>query len=353
MKGIRTQAAEAIAGGAVESAGAIAEERRLTLLRRIALGGGSVAPSAAPDADYGYAYTSLGDDVERDLGILARRGYLEQRFFERVSLCPKCDSHRLNVREICPGCRRSHLRVEGLLHHFRCGYVGIPAEFAQARDGGYVCPKCNGNMDHLGTQYDRFGRAFLCRGCGVIAENPPVEAVCFSCAEHTPAERLVSTEISSFHLTSRGAAAIRRGALLDDHDAPVAIADAPVYQRTVTLEFLDHQLKCLQEFKTVFSLLLAECAAPAQDQRGDDSRAQWLTRLRGAIRPVDVLGQLADARFAVILPQTRRRAAEALCQRIKAALGPRSPFTLTTVEITAPAQLTQLVAGRNTLSRTP
>jgi hypothetical protein len=164
------------------------------------------------------------------------------------------------VREVCPGCRRSHLANDGLLHHFRCGYVGIPSEFSPAADGTYLCPKCNGRMRHLGTEYDRLGKAFVCRGCGLISENPPVEAVCFSCGARTPAEDLISTLVFSYALTSRGAAAIRRGSLLDGDEELVYVAGAPVYRRKVILEFLDHELKRLQHFNSGFSVLLVACA---------------------------------------------------------------------------------------------
>jgi uncharacterized OB-fold protein len=329
-------------------AGTAAEERRLNLLRQIALAGGTITPTAEPHAEHGYAYGALGDDVDSDLRILARRSYLEQRFFDRVSLCPKCGSHHLNVREICPGCRRAHLTSEGLLHHFRCGYVGLPSEFAFAPDGSYVCPKCNGRMSHVGRQFDRLGKAFACRICGLISEHPPVEAVCFACGARTPAEDLVSTEVFSYVLTSRGAAAIRRGSLRDDDEEPVSIADTPVYRRTVILEFLDHEMKRLQQFNSGFSLLLAEYAPAAIDQRGA-SPTQWLTRLRQCLREVDRIGQLWEAVYVVILPQTRRRAAETLRQRILSELGPQSPFTLSVVEITEPRHLAQVLAGRNTL----
>ena len=45
-----------------------------------------------------------------------------------------------------------------------------------------------------------------------------------------------------------------------------------------------------------------------------------------------------DAVYVVILPQTKRREAEALRQRIVAELGPQSPITLSAVEITEPRQ---------------
>ena len=74
-------------------------------------------------------YAAPGGDIKNDLALLARQNYLEARFFDRVTLCPKCDGCHLNIREICPGCRSAHLVSEGLFHHFRCGYVGIPPEF--------------------------------------------------------------------------------------------------------------------------------------------------------------------------------------------------------------------------------
>ena len=327
--------------------------RRLALLQQIAAAGGTVQPQADPAAGHGYAYPLLGEDVERDLAVLVRRNYLGARFFDRVSLCPKCNGHHLNVREVCPNCRGARLSAEGLLHHFRCGYVGIPAEFVQTTDGSYICPKCNGRMHHLGTQYDRLGKAFRCHGCGVISENPPVGAVCLGCGAHTPAADLISTEIFSYVLTSRGGAAIRSGSLLDDHDDGVSVADSAVYNRTITLEFLTHYTKCLQEFGTLFSVLVVECGPSIADRPGEDSPTEFLRRLRASVREADVAGQLADARFIVLLPQTKRRAAETLRQRVQAALGTDSAFTVTAIEITTANQVSQLIAGRNMLVRSP
>ena len=126
----------------------------------------------------------------------------------------------------------------------------------------------------------------------------------------------------------------------------------PVYGRTVTLEFSDHYVECLQTFESTFSVLMVDCHLLPEDQTEENSIPLWLTRLREALRDVDVIGQLADTRYIVLLPQTRKRAAEAVRQNAVTALGPQSPFSLTVVEISKPAQLTQIVAGRNTLART-
>jgi hypothetical protein len=331
---------------AVDGARAAAEQRRFDLLQQIAPAGGKIEPLATPYASHGYKYTVVGDDVERDLNLLARRGYLEERFFDRVSLCPKCDSHHLNVREVCPTCGRAHLSSEGLFHHFRCGYVGIPSEFSPGPDGSYQCPKCNGKMRHLGTQYDRLGRAFLCRACGVVSETPPVEAVCLSCGERTRAEDLVSTVVFSYVLTSRGAAALRRRSLLDGDEDSVSLAEAPeVYRPAMIHEFLEHEMSRLQHFNEKFSVLLATGVPNGQSQKADGAPAELLSLMRRSVREVDLIGRWADQTYIVILPRTKRREAEALRDRIAAELGPESPISLTIAEIAERRHLSQVLTG--------
>ena len=323
----------------------VVEARRLELLRRIAESGGSISPIAEPQAKHGYRYAAPGGDIENDLAVLARQNYLEARFFDRVSLCPKCDTCRLNVREICPGCRSAHLASEGLFHHFRCGYVGIPPEFAPEADGGYRCPKCNHAMHHLGTEYDRLGKAFLCRGCGLVSETPPVEAVCLVCGARTPAENLVSAIAFTYLITSRGAEAVRRGRLLGDDDEPLRIADAAVYRRTVILEFLIHQMKRLLELNEPFSVMLVKREPRETDPDGGDPTAKQLVRLKGCLRDVDLIGQLADTVFVAVLPHARKRDAEAARRRVETEFGSLSPFILSVAEIRERKDLAAVLAG--------
>jgi RNA polymerase subunit RPABC4/transcription elongation factor Spt4 len=322
----------------------IVETRRLDLLRRIADLGGRISPVADPQAKHGYQYAAPGGDAENDLAVLARKNYLEARFFDRVSLCPKCDGCHLNVREICPSCHSAHLASEGLFHHFRCGYVGIPPEFTPEADGGYRCPKCNHVMHHLGAEYDRLGKAFLCRGCGLVSETPPVEALCLSCGARTPSENLVGMVVFSYVLTSRGAEAVRRDRLLSDDDEPVRVADVAVYRRTVILEFLLHHMKRLLQLNEPFSVMLVKWK-PETDERNEESQAQWLTRLKGYLREVDLVGQLADSLHVVVLPLAKRREAEALRRRVEAELGPNSPLALSAAEIRERKDLAAVVAG--------
>ena len=70
-----------------------------------------------------------------------------------------------------------------------------------------------------------------------------------------------------------------------------------------------------------------------------------LTRLKGCLRDVDLIGQLADVLYVVLLPCAKRREAEALRQRIETELGPSSPFILSAVEIKERKDLAGVLAG--------
>jgi hypothetical protein len=199
-------------------------------------------------------------------------------------------------------------------------------------------------MHHLGTEYDRLGRAFLCRGCGLVSETPPVEAICLACGARTPAENLVSTVAFSYLITSRGAEAVRRGRLLGDDDEPVRVADAAVYRRTVILEFLIHQMKRLQELNEPFSVMLLK-REPRESDHGDDQPAKQLKRLKGCLRDVDLIGQLADTLYLAVLPHAKRRDAEALRRRVETELGQRPPFVLSVAEIKERKDLAAVLAG--------
>jgi hypothetical protein len=319
------------------------EQRRMHLLRQVAELGGAISPIADPAAKHGYRFDAGSADVERDLADLAKLNYLETRFFDRVRLCPRCDSHHLNVRETCPTCHSAYLTSEGLFHHFRCGYVGIPPEFLPDAKGGFRCPKCNKSMHHLGTEYDRLGKAFVCRACAVVSENPPVEAVCLACGARMPSDDSVSVNVFSYLLTSRGVEGVRSARLLDDDERPVLAADARVFRREMILEFVRHQMQRQQRLEEPFSLLLATWRrgdGPAAAERG-----AWLDRVKSCLRSVDLVGQLSDCLYVVALPRAKGREAETLRRRIERDLGPGSPFSLSAVEIKGQKDLAVALAG--------
>jgi hypothetical protein len=198
-------------------------------------------------------------------------------------------------------------------------------------------------MHHLGTEYDRLGKAFVCRACAVVSENPPVEAVCLACGARMPSDDSVSVNVFSYLLTSRGVEGVRSARLLDDDERPVLAADARVFRREMILEFVRHQMQRQQRLEEPFSLLLATW------RRGDDPAAEergaWLDRVKSCLRSVDLVGQLSDCLYVVALPRAKGREAETLRRRIERDLGPGSPFSLSAVEIKGQKDLAVALAG--------
>lgn len=315
------------------------ESRCLDLLCRIAEAGGAAEPRANPQARHGYDFPTLSEAREADLNLLTERHYLDRTFVDRVSLCPGCGSHHLNLREICPGCGRPHLASEALLRHQGCGYVGRMTEFAAGAqiDSPVICPRCYRALSQSSADHAQVGRIFVCHECGLAVEEPPVEAHCLVCSERIPAQDLSSIDFFRYVLSPLGRLAVQRGMLLDEEEELRVLGGGRIYPPLVMRELLEEETRRLSQSRLSFWVLLIECG-------NDASRAAWLRLLREKLRDVDIVGQLSERVFVAMLPQTRRRGAEALRRRILSELGPRPGTTVTPLKISAPQQLDTFLA---------
>jgi hypothetical protein len=104
-------------------------------------------------------------------------------------------------------------------------------------------------------------------------------------------------------------------------------------------------MKRLLQLSEPFSVLLVRWAPGETDSLDDDQPAKWLARLKGCLRDVDLIGQLADVLYVALLPGAKRREAEALRRRIEIELGPRSPLVLSAAEIKERKDLAGVLAG--------
>lgn len=314
------------------------ERRRIALLRIIAERGGTISPKPNPEATHGYDFGELDAEVRQDLEFLAGHDYLERRFLDRVTTCPRCSSHHLNLREACPACGSANHVDEPLLHHFRCGYVARISEF----DGGdghgeRVCPKCARALRHLGTDYDRMGQTYLCRQCSTSFQDPPVRALCLACANDTASSDLLSVDVHSFALTSLGSAAVRRGRLFESAGEFLLIGSLPVYRRSVILELINQETKRLARFKGKFSLLLVRFTEPASDSAAMTAEENVIQTLADTVRGCDLLGQISAHCFVACLPETTAQGTKRLRERFAKRLGREAPrFEELTIEVAQP-----------------
>jgi hypothetical protein len=345
MKPLPHNGAQGPTGSARDSPSAAPEsgDRHLELLRTIAEQGGMLRPKPDPHAPNGHRLDGLPEGAERELDYLVRRDYLEERFFERVSLCPTCGSHHLNIRETCTSCGSANIRSERLLHHYRCGFVGPESAF-RGHDGDRVCPKCDVPLEHVGTDHDPIGRSTICGACGASIHEPAATASCIACGATTDAGSLASIDLGSYHLTGLGTAAIRRGTLFEDAGDPLFVPDLPVYRAHVFHQLLENEAKRLPRSSGVFTLCAIECGAGAITL-GDDAAAIAAVRaLAAELRETDVIGLLDDRTMAVLMPATDLAGGERTFRRVREASAALARFVARgrLVEIRKPADLDAL-----------
>lgn len=296
------------------------DERRLLVMRYVADNGGRAEPIWAPTTRHGYVYVqNVSDAAEQtfaqDLNYLGQHDYLSREFFERVTQCPSCSSHHLDIREICPACGSSHLVSEPLLHHFRCGYVGPVQSFAEAGGGARICPKCGGTLRHLGTEYDIPGEHFTCRTCFANFQDAPAEALCFACGTRTSTEQLAHEDIYAYELTALGNSALRNGRLFGTESEQLIEGDLPLYRRHVFLSLLAEDLRRFKRYKIMFSVLILRLIH--EDEEDKENRERLVIKeLRTLLREVDLIGRYNSETLISTLPSTDQTGADIVLGRI-------------------------------------
>jgi hypothetical protein len=259
-----------------------------------------------PATERGFGYVSGGTDVDdRDLERLAQSGHLEPVFVDRITRCPSCQSHSLNMREICVACKSSRIVAVELLHHFRCGYVAPSYEFPLEAEGGRRCPKCHGRLRDRGTDHDCPGPSFTCQACDVSFQMPELGGLCLGCGTHLSGndlDKIIYEDVVAFKLTSVGLAALRRGRL-NATEPPPAVpkdnedADLPVIGRSMLLAFLEDERKRHQRFGSTFSVLFVSTTPPSSDSIPYDERA-LAEAVRASITDTDKFGRYEVGRGA-------------------------------------------------------
>jgi hypothetical protein len=162
----------------------------------------------------GFCYNALPSaDQEKVLAGLERLvddGCAERVFVDRLSLCPNCESHALNVRESCPSCGSANLEEFRAFFHFRCGYVGPETAFKLEADG-LRCPKCRRLLKDLGTDYDSPGTFFQCRACSAQFQTPQVGGRCLACGcrfDQHGMNNVGERDVFAYRITEKGRKAL-------------------------------------------------------------------------------------------------------------------------------------------------
>ena len=291
-----------------------------------------IAPGLDPRAPLGHTCNWIDESFDIGPGGsldvlegLADLGLLERELFNVVHVCPRCAHCQLNFRESCRSCSSIDVQVEGLIHHFRCAYVGLEHEFAKNLD--LVCPKCRQVLHQLGQDFERPHDTYVCADCHYLFEEPVLEGQCLSCEHRFQAGEAESARIHAYRPTPLTLRALELNRLtgLDvnsimfDDSVQLASRDylaVQVQRELARIKRYGGEFTCAvlsfhsgsQEFA-----LFREWPAPVLRKLG--------ALLSGALRTLDLVCRLDHARVGLFLPETPAGGAGVVRDRLMQLVG--------------------------------
>lgn len=301
------------------------------MLRFMATRGGTYEPEPTIHSPSGFSYPALdafvgndsaGSDVGLVLQALEQQRVVEGAFSTKAYACTHCGCGFLNFMEICPDCGSADLRVDDMVHHFRCGYVAPMRDFVRGEQ--MVCPKCSREMQHVGVDYDKPSLVYDCGECQARFREPDITTSCYQCRRVTPPEMQVHREVKSYQVTPFGENAATHGLdsmFINVLQEKVAVYDYPVFQQLVAAEV--HRIERYQRSESALIVLNFQNYESAVAKLG--SRRMELfeavaSAFRTVLRPSDFVSIRNESLFLVLAPETHRAGAERSVERLREAI---------------------------------
>lgn len=273
---------------------------------------------------YSYPFVSVNFNhndehkVFEILEIAESERLIEGRFVDKVNLCDKCYSSFLNFREVCPKCGSADLKVEDLIHHFVCAYVGPESDFRTDGDDEMTCPKCRRTVRHIGVDYDKPGVIYICNKSHDKFQDPKVKAFCFRCQNDALVESLLEKNIKTYRLTSKGEHAAVYGITIAMKDI---IKIPGLVDFTVLKKFVQYEV---ERFKRIER---NGCVAYLQFHNFNDLYIlggakekifpEIVELIKNSVRPSDVISYLNEATLFFFLTDTSLENASVPIDRLK------------------------------------
>lgn len=156
------------------------------------------------DSKLGYHYPTVeaivGDasSAEKFLKKLHEAGLLERKLFDKIVICPKCDSPSTSFHYCCPYCRSFNIQKSSLIEHVKCGYMDVEENFRKG--GKLICPKCHDELRKLDVDHRRAGIWCNCKDCGKSFDIPVTGLFCRDCHLNFTFEEAAVKDIYSYSL---------------------------------------------------------------------------------------------------------------------------------------------------------
>ena len=291
------------------------------LLGRLFVSGLSLKAAYDAQSSTLVSYNTIlsGGVIAPEAELMCAQKFFRRTFFDRLHVCPRCGSARLNVREECAKCRSSNLTEESYLHHFTCAYQGPESEFRRGND--LVCPKCRRELTSFSIDYDRPGVMMVCGACAHAGSEPAIGFVCLDCCAHADGEGCGTRDMFSYQLTEEGIGLARHGrSLLGDARHLLRFTDLPL-ELVVALNVAAKRFNVELIPFTLINIIYQnehEIVAKHGVRQFAQARALFLENLRTALASTDLVVKGQSYDFALLRdvgPQKSKGELDRLRQR--------------------------------------
>ena len=282
-------------------------------------------PALNPDTRELYQYPLLEVMAGQEpinamlwLNLMTEQGWLERgELLDRIRLCNRCSSGRLNYVDVCPDCQALDIAKQPSLHCFTCGHVAPQEHFLKS--SLLICPNCMSRLRHIGSDYDRPLENFRCLSCQSFFVDADVEARCLECGEHHEPNELKICEIRPYHLSERGRLRCRQG--FSDQSVAEAFGRLNLIAVPTFSTLLNWEIQQARRYKTMqpCSLLLMRMEALEKLSGYSEGLAivdSLVDRIQEAIRDTDRCTRTREDLLWFLLPHTDRQGMEVLRSRL-------------------------------------
>ena len=274
-----------------------------------------------------FYYYPLLESLSRDkfdtfemLSNLANAKMLEPvELIDRQKECTYCRSSHLSFVDVCPNCQAIDIELQASLHCFTCGCVDVQEKFL--REGTLVCPKCQTQLRHIGSDYDRPIENHACRSCNYTFIDGDVLVRCAMCQKEMAPIDLVSNKIQSWRLSDRGRLIAIRS---EDFDIGTCFGQIDFISCELFLHDLDWLLVMSRRYPDVnFSLFgiyfvnLTELLEQLGHTRLLLMLESFAERLRKLLRTPDLSTRTSENMLWILLPNTDENGLDGFQKRVE------------------------------------
>jgi len=286
----------------------------------------SIRPVIYSNSKYGYIFPALFTIAQSDvfpmLSEMEAEKMLKGEVIDRINTCKDCGSAHITLRETCPDCGSPDIKMEDYIHHFRCGYLGPESDYRVAGSDKLICPKCKRELKHIGVDYDRPSKTYVCNKCGSVFEEPNYSYLCFSCGATFNIDQVKKYNIKKYFITENGKDIAFSGTFSDILDEGVTAGenDKRFLPYNMFKSILEYEKKKARRYNVKLCLLdlylvFDEVPVLVLREVVDDI----LSLLKVIVRDSDVIS-MSGRHIFILLSGTPCSAVDSLLKRVKSKL---------------------------------